>query len=182
MYAAAIQGMLEVLHLPNSSGTAVQDGPASTGFDLASKTIALVQDVVTRLLLVRIAPNQLTPQITADVAQSLLAFLEQVIRLEFFSVDQRSQLFTWKAEAEAVLNPHRQKPTRPASSGVVLDARSKGFEPTWRSVDPPTSTTSSTSPTPHPASLRTSRTCTRQRANRSWLSSSNLARLTVVAC
>ena len=137
MHAAAIQGMLEVLHLPNRSGTAVQDGPAS--INLATKTITLVQDVVEGLL-VRIAPNQPTPQITADVARSLVAFLEQAVRLEIFSVDQRSQLFTWKAEAEGVLPPHRQKPSRPASSGIVLDARSKGFEPKWGSVDPPSST------------------------------------------
>jgi len=139
MYAAAIQGLLKLLHLPNSSGAAAQDGPASAGFDLVSKTIALVQDVVGGLL-VGIEPNQPTPQIKADVARSLVAFLEQAIRLEFFSVDQRSQLFTWKAEAENVLAPHRQKSTRPASSGGVLDARSKGFEPKWRSVDPPSIT------------------------------------------
>lgn len=147
LFQKAIQGMADLLQLPNSNASGspnvAVDGLSPSGLNLPLEAMAIVQDIVVGLLSGSV-PHRPAEGAVAVAAGSLAAFLEQAIRLEFFSVDQRSQLFNWKSAAENAAGIARQqqphhpaRPARPASSGSVLDARSKGFEPKWRSVDPP---------------------------------------------
>jgi hypothetical protein len=135
LYSDAIQGLSTLFQLQNSSSGGFIDGPSPPGFNLAAAAMHVVHGLISELITNATHDRS---QATADAIVALASFLDQAIRLEFFSVDQRSQLFSWKAEAETALMAHNPNIRPPPSSSSGLDARSKGFEPKWRSADPRT--------------------------------------------